>query len=216
MIERITHCWAHGPSKEPPIEVPQPVGNIKELFYKGKQKKAVKTTVSSRLSDDDFHMYLTSRLIKDTSYGTDGEFDDDLPIENLVEMARILLHNYQILQRKANQTLNLNILLCQQLNRAKVSFMRLKKRDGLKLTWTEWVRKTTNISFSHVKRMQQMSDIVKSYPKLAYLDIFFTELYNRRRKIVPVFATNKNIMKQWLQWLSLIPLFSFSYGLFYF
>ena len=52
MIERITHCWAHGPSKEHPIEVRQPVGDINELFYKGKHKKAVKTTVSSRMSDD--------------------------------------------------------------------------------------------------------------------------------------------------------------------
>ena len=65
------------------------------------------------MSDDDFNMYLASRLIKDTSYGTDGEFDDDLPTGNLVEMARILLYNYQILQKKANQTLNLNILFGQ-------------------------------------------------------------------------------------------------------
>ena len=89
------------------------------------------------MSDDDFIIYLTSRLIKDTSYGTDDEFDDDLHTGNLVEMARILLYNYQILQRKANQTLKLNILFGQQLNRAKVSFMHLKKRDGLKLTWRE-------------------------------------------------------------------------------
>ena len=118
MIERITHYWAHGPNKEHPIEVRQPVGDLNELFHKGKHKKAVKTTVSSRMSDDDSNMYLTSRLIKDTSCGTDGEFDDDLPNGNLVEVTRILLHNYQILQRKANQTKKLNIVFGQQLNRA--------------------------------------------------------------------------------------------------
>ena len=199
MIERITRCWAHGPSKEHPIEVRQPVGDINELLYKGKHNKVGKTTVSHvSMSGDDFNMYLTSRLIKDTSYGSDGEFDDDLPTGNLVEMARILLYNYHILQRKANQTLKLNILFGQQLNRAKVSFMHLKKRDELKLTWRELVEKNTNISLSHVKRMKQMSEIVKSYPKLAYLDIFFTELHNLRRKIATVFATNNNIMKQWL------------------
>ena len=76
--------------------------------------------------------------------------------------------------------------------------MHLKKRDELKLTWREWVEKNTSISFSHVQRMNQMSEIVKSYPKLAYVDISLTELYNLRRTIVTVFATNNNIMKQWL------------------
>lgn len=80
-------------------------------------------------------------------------------------MAHILKANYSKMFYKKNELSEVKIQFGDQLCIAQNSFLHIKRKQKLKVKWTDWVTTNTEISIAHVKRLVYRSHLFKHLPK---------------------------------------------------
>ena len=158
-----------------------PKSNVIKILYKtdNNDVEVEEDRESITLSDfSDLHDRLVS-LLNDALRVTSELEKIDEQQASLLDLARVLNSNHQILHTNTNQTLCSYLDFCETLLIAKEKVHRERyalKERGLPYTWQSWVSANLKFTNRHAYRCLGVATLVKKYNRLKLLHISFSEL----------------------------------------
>ena len=191
MISYITLCRGKGPSRDPLPKKHR--SDIMTKLYIGKTVRKQDTIPVSKMTGEQFHQYLTSRL----SDMSEAETSQEQIPKQLSELPAYLDKIYKNLQYSERKTLQAHFEMGNTFTLAKKQFELEKRKKGIRLTWRMWIEDNTQIKEACARRHREIASLRLAYPKLEKLSMSYSEFLKIKSKIISVFSTNSEIGESW-------------------
>src|SRR2546426_4166138 len=121
------------------------------------------------MSDEEFNEYLKSLLRHNEEIVESTT--QLMPTTDLQSMGLYLNNSYSLIKGRETELFKEYLDYGENLTLAKKRFDQLKKENKSQEKWGDWILEMTSISASYVRRLMQMSRIVKEHPRLSDLRI---------------------------------------------
>jgi hypothetical protein len=109
--------------------------------------------------------------------------------KHMFDIERIKNKDNQIRKNKIKNTIKNKV---EETNSSKNKTKKMKPE-----TWKDWVEKNTIISASYARQHKEVAALITEYPKLARLDVTYTELFKMKNKIEVILEKCTSFCEFW-------------------
>ena len=118
---------------------------------------------------------------------------------NLQGILEHLKSGYDLLKKQNSLCLAASLDYGEWLNMAFELYSLEKLAEKITVTWKEWLEATVGIQDSYARKLREVAKLLCKYPRFKSLGLSFSEIYQRRKQIQVMLATDSSVAKYWHQ-----------------
>ena len=168
-----------------------PKAGLKSLL--GDRKKE-----SKLLFGQDLQKYLAEKIVTKDEVTCPKVSDAGL-FTNLQGILEHLKSGYDLLKKQNSLCLAASLDYGEWLNMAFELYSLEKLAGKITVTWKEWLEATVGIQDSYARKLWEVAKLLCKYPRFRSLGLSFSEIYQRRKQIQVMLATDSSVAKYWHQ-----------------